>query len=87
MGCILTGTVGSFAYGTVLIDGVDYGHGNNGAKVIWDLRIAGYTNGSIILLQTLAAGSHTIGFRTNVDNVNLVLGNYQAVLQVFQLGG
>ncbi|MHB8613541.1 MAG: hypothetical protein ACYDAL_14100 [Candidatus Dormibacteraceae bacterium] len=82
----VSGAAGEFAYGSLYVDGTLYGHNNNTGVVLWDNLNGGYTSGTIPKVLFLAAGSHTIDFRTHVDNIALTWINYQTVLDVFQLG-
>jgi hypothetical protein len=75
------GATGNFAFARLNFDGV--AHGPTG---IWDKGNAGYTAQSIAHFQNLAAGSHTVDFRVNVDS-GQTWTNFQTTLDVFLLGG
>lgn len=75
-------TAGNFANGLMFLDGV-----GSSPTLIWDKANTGYIQVSAAQFLTLSAGSHTVDYRMNVDNLGLTWTNFQTVLDVFLLGG
>lgn len=81
-GKFTTTTAGNFCSGFIFRDGV-----SAGPEHLWDRANTGYIQTSSAQFIQISAGTHTIDFRMQVDNVGLVWTNFQTVLDVFLLGG
>lgn len=81
-GKITTATAGNFVSGFIFVDG-----SQASPELLWDRANTGYIQAGAAQFLTLTAGSHTVDYRMNVDNVGLTWTNFQTVLDVFLLGG
>jgi hypothetical protein len=83
----VSGSAGTYGYGTIYIDGVAQTHTIGRLVALWDKGCGGFTSSTLFQVVEFQPGiSHTVTFQLHVDNALLTFNHYATLLEVFLLG-